>query len=63
MFKTKDVLLLLGVKQRCLLPCVVSLITLCTILIVIICCLQLNTSGGRLDSDPGGGLLVIDAVR
>ena len=38
--KTKDVLLLLGVEQWSLLPCVVSLLTLCTMLIATICCLQ-----------------------
>ena len=51
--KTEDVLLLLGVKQWCSLPCVVSLLTLCTMLIAMICCLQLILPGDRLDSDPG----------
>ena len=58
----KIVLLLLGKKQRYLFPRVITLLTLRILLIAIIRCLQLNNFGRHVDSDPGGGLLVIDAV-
>ena len=43
--KTRDMLLPLGRKQRCDFVVLFTLLTLCTLLIAMICCLQLNTFG------------------
>ena len=41
--KTRNVLLPLGRKQRCDFIVLFTLLTLCTLIIAMICCLQLNT--------------------
>ena len=43
--KTRDVLLPLGIKQRCDFLVLFIFLTLCTLLIVMISCLELNTFG------------------
>ena len=59
--KVVDVLLPLGITQRCYVHGHMCLFTLRALLNAIIRCLQLNTNG-ELGRQPGGGLLVIDAV-
>ena len=45
-----DVLLVLGRKQRSLVPGTCGLFTLHTLLKAVICCLKLNTGGGSDDN-------------
>ena len=59
--KTLDVLLPLGRKQLCYVYVSFEIFTLHTLLIAIICCLQLNTRGRHV-CYLDGGLLVIDAA-